>query len=185
MIHRFRNYVILLLATIAVWFLQPGVDAFLQQNGWDRALDRAIEWWTAAPAYRLPQVSQFWAGAFAVLAISGALEIYYVLRRRRARSFSPIQAALPPEGLNYAYVHFLPETGEIVDSYNINSVGRDGSGDFRFTLAEMLDARTLSIHPLAGSPMPSEWSVSSAGDSIEVKYKSEPEAIRLRFDSFA
>ena len=191
MIHRLRNYIILLLATIAAWFLQPNVDAFLQQRGWDQVLNRAVDsmpswnWWTTTTAAdRLPKLSPLWVGAFAVLVIWGTFEIYYVLRRMRARRLTTIQTALL-EGLNCAYVHFLPETGEIVDSFNITSVGDGGRGDFKFTLAEPLDPQTLSIHSVAGSPMPTEWSLSPAGDSIEVKYKTEPDAIRLRFDSFA
>jgi hypothetical protein len=178
MIRRLRNYVILLLVMIAGWFLQPKVDAFLQQRGWDQVLDRTIG---SMPTWKL---SPFWTGAFAVLAISGILELYYVWRRRRARRLIVIQAALL-DGLNCAYVHFFPDTGEIVDSHNVTSLRDGGRGYFTITLAETLDARTLTIHAIAGSPMPTEWSPSPAGDSIQVKYKTEPESIRLRFDSSA
>ncbi len=130
MIRQLRNYIILLLAAIAVWFLQPSVDAFLQQRGWNLFLNRAAPFWVG-----------FWAGAFAFLAIWGTFELYYVLRRRRARRLTTIQTALL-EGLNCAYVHFVPETGEIVDSYNVTSVGDGGRGDFKLTLAKPLDPKT-------------------------------------------
>jgi hypothetical protein len=185
MIHRLRNYIISVLATIAVWLLQPRVDAFLQQRGWDQVVSRAVDgmpswnWWTTSG---LPGLSPFWVGAFAVLVIWGTLEFCYFLRRRRARRLATIQSALL-EGLDCAYVHFLPETGEIMDSFNITSVGDRGRGDYRFTLAKPLNPKTLSVQSLYGSPMPAEWLASPAGDSIQVIYRSQPESIRLRFDS--
>jgi hypothetical protein len=185
MIPRLRNYILLLLAFIAVWLLQPRVDAFLQQRGWDQVVKRTVDnmptwnWWTTTG---LPRLSAFWVGAFAVLVIWGTFEFYYFLRRRRARRLTTIHSALL-EGLDCAYVHFLPETGEIMDSFNITSVGDSGRGDYRFTLAKPLDPKRLSVYSLYGSPMPAEWSASPAGDAIQVIYKTQPEFIRLRFDS--
>src|SRR5687768_2869127 len=104
MIHRLRNYIVLLLATVAVWFLQPNIDAFFQQRGWDQFLNRAVD---SMPTWngrmtatdRLRTLSPFWAGAFAILVIWGTFELYYVLSRRRARRLTTIGTAFL-EGLN-------------------------------------------------------------------------------------